>query len=265
MRNLFLIFLAACTTGATESLQVNNFVDELQDTVEVRSVLKLKDGTFINNWPSGRSAPDFEILGFDLDPVTSDLIYIDDSEIRKITYYGNWRISDTLAVATQDGGNCFCSWSQSPGDSVVIKFTNATGFAWVGERMPFHGIAELWFNDRLVGEVDTYKEVPERLTVNYAIDNLDPELIYKFKMIATGKKNPASNGTYVVNQMFTLETLIEDPIPDPDPDPDPDPIPGEIDTVFITRIDTVLIKQIDTVFLEPKIIIRADEIDYLIK
>jgi len=133
-----------------------------------------------------------------------DSTWVDDSEQDKIIYYNNWRISDTLAIPEQDG-NCYCSWSQSANDSLVFRFTKATGFVWVGERMSHHGVAEIYLNDEYKGLIDTYSPDNSRLTYNWAINNLDTAKVYKFTLVATGNKNPASTGTAVVIQGFVLK------------------------------------------------------------
>ena len=72
---------------------------QLYGQVELVATIKLSDGTFINNAPSGRSWFDYPVSvedvrnGFELQ-VEQDTLLIDDSEQNKITYYGDWRISN---------------------------------------------------------------------------------------------------------------------------------------------------------------------------
>lgn len=153
---------------------------------------------------------------------TQDSIWIDDSEIAKLDYYGNWRISDTLAIPEQDG-NCYCSWASTSTDSVVLRFTGATEFQWIGEQMSHHGVAYLYLNDVFQTAIDTYDPNNKRLTVNWSIDGLDSTQVYKFRIVVGGEKNPASTGTAVVVQGFVLKKEV--PVIEPPPiDP---PVPGE--------------------------------------
>jgi len=173
---------------------------------QVRAVLKLEDGTFINNAPSGRNWTEYNVSGFSLSEVTEENAIIDDSEIEKLTYYGNWKISDTLAVPKQEG-NCYCSWAGNSTDSIVVKFTRATGFAWIGEKMQHHGIAYVYLNNEFQEKVDTYQQNNQRLTVNWEINGLDTAQVYSFKIVVGGEKNPASSGTNVVMQQFALKNI----------------------------------------------------------
>ncbi|KKM85613.1 hypothetical protein LCGC14_1287210, partial [marine sediment metagenome] len=52
--------------------------------------------------------------------------------------------------------SCHCSWSQSPNDSLVFKFTNTRQFEWYGELMEHHGIVDLYWEDQYVTTIDTY-------------------------------------------------------------------------------------------------------------
>jgi len=216
------------------------------------AILNLSDGTYILNAPDGRDWTSYKVTSVNIfdDPFT----YVHNSEVDKIKYFGNWRVADTIAIP-EPTGNCYCSWSQSTDDSLVIRFTNTKKFEWIGETMSHHGIAAIYFNDVFIKEVDTYSPDNKRLTVNWSIDNLDLEKVHSFKLIATGRKNEASTGRSVVIQSFTFTNVPTVP-----------PVIPPIDSCLT---DTIYIEKIiyinDTIYLQPKIFINADTIEYEIK
>jgi hypothetical protein len=208
------------------------FANECHGQRIARASIGLTDGTYINNAPTGRSWVDWPVesvknpdgtyspvlLVYDYeDWIDAKEIVIDDSDTRRISYYGSWRISDTTAIPEQTG-NCYCSWSTRANDSLVFRFTKATKFEWAGERMSHHGIAEVFFNGTSQGLIDTYQANNERLTINWSIGSLDTAEVYTFKLVATGTKNPASTGTAIVNQYLRITN--DDFVIPPEPPPD---------------------------------------------
>lgn len=193
--------------------------------------IRLSNGTTINNAPSGRSWTGYKATGITLQDAYDTLI-IDDSETDKITYYGNWTMSNS----------CLCSYAGTPNDSMVFKFTNSTWFGWYGEQMSHQGNVEVYWNNQYIETIDTYSSNNKQLTLNWFIDNLDTMQVYSFKLIPTGTKNPSSSGTYIVNHYIKLIKSIEAE-PDPGPGPDPD-IP--CDCTEINHIDSITYKEIIT-------------------
>ena len=225
---LFFLFISCSKT--TDNKQLINPVQSLK-TVESVATIKLADGTFINNASSGKSWVAYNTIPGSIVPyLQKDTLIIDDSDIDKITYYGNWKIS-TGGIFIPSSSSCHCSWSQSPNDSLVVKFTNTRRFEWYGELMKHHGIVDLYWEDQYVITIDTYSPNNISLYRHWFIDGLDTAKVYKFKLVATGNKNVASSGLYVVNHGFMLINV----------DQEPDIIP--IDTV--TFYDTVHVEKIN--------------------
>ena len=189
-------------------------IGQLQVTIE------LDDGTFINNAPTGRSWEGFTPKGFTTYEISSDLVSIDDSEIDRLTYSGSWRISDTLAIPTQDG-NCYCSWSRQAGASVSIKFTRTEKFQWIGERMSHHGVAEVFLDGVSQGLVDTNQPDNEKFTLNWEVEGLDTAKVYNVTIKAISK-------TPVVIHFFNLFT--NETIPPPIE-------PCTPDTIYISKTE----------------------------
>jgi hypothetical protein len=208
------------------------------------ATIKLANNTFIVNAPSGRDWTDYSVTGFEVYN-EGDTMKIDNEEFDKISYTGNFaHSSDNNFGPPQPGaGGCSCSYSLTPGDSIVFMFTNANHFEWRGELARHHGIADVYWNDIYLGPIDTYNDQDLTFTRNFVKDNLDVNEVYKFKIVITGNKNPASTGAYVVNHGFII---WKDAIIDP-----PDPDPCTPDTIYI----------IDTVFLTPKYYFLPDTLE----
>ena len=200
---------------------------------EIKATLKLSNGQFINNAPDGRDWSGWNVIGVDFYDSYSDTLYVDDGELGMITYYGNWRHAES---------GCFCSYSNTANDSIVFLFTDVNYFEWRGELMAHHGIADVYFDNKYIGEVDTYDPRNLTHTKNWKIENLDPAKVYKFKLVVTGKKNTESAGAYIVNHGFRVWKHTSAP---PDPEPLPEPCPPEI--VYVT--DTVTVR--DTIWMVP--------------
>ncbi len=161
---------------------------------EIKATLSLVNGQFINNAPDGRDWYGWDVKGVEVYE-GSDTLIVDDSELNKITYYGNWRHEES---------GCFCSFSNSATDSIVFLFTDANYFEWRGRLMSHHGIAGIYWNDKYIGEVDTYNTKNLVKTRNWRAKNLDTTKVYKFKLVVTGKNNPLSTGAFIVIHGFRI-------------------------------------------------------------
>ena len=231
--------------------------------------IQLADGTSILNAQSGKDWSGYNATGVYVYDY-QDTVIIDDSDTSRIFYSAKdgylphkWTISninkwkpDTVT------GNCNCSFTRGPWDYMIIKFTNTKRVEWWGEKMPHHGMVNIYFdesgweqvNDRrtLVAlNYDTYSPVPDPMVLHWAKDSLDRDKVYELYIIPTGNKNNKSTGTYVVNRGFKLinpstEVIVPDTV-------------YIIDTVYITKVDTLVLW--DTVFLTPKYYILPDTME----
>ena len=156
--------------------------------------MHLTNGQFLNNAPSGRDWTDYKVSEVNFYDY-KDTLEFDNSELNRMTYYGNWLHSVT---------GCNCSYSNTPNDSIVFQFTGAYGMTWIGELMKHHGIADIYLDNQYLGPIDTYGAFDLAKTRNWQRTDLDPEKVYKFKIVVTGKRNVLSTGTYIVNHGFRL-------------------------------------------------------------
>lgn len=174
---------------------------------QIKATVKLADGTTETTLSGNDVRHDYThsaFKGFKIEflDFTFDERIIDDSD-QSIEYYGDW--------AT---GSCNCTWSQSANDSMVFRFTDATRIEWHGELMSHHGIVDIYFDNEYDVTMDTYSPENVSPAMNWYRDDLDPEKIYTFKLVATGKKNISSSGDYIVNQFIKI---IHDPVVEPPP------------------------------------------------
>jgi hypothetical protein len=207
------------------------------------ATIKLSDGTYIVNAPSGRDWNE-EPKGFSVYDEGDTMIY-PAYATEHYTTYGNW------ANPKKDEG-CECIYSQNKDDSLVFKFTNAERFEFWGELMSHHGKADIYFNGVKDIELDSYGADNETPTLNYYKANLDKSKIHTFKMVIKGERNQSSTGNYVVLQHFKLIKSVDPPVE-----------PPPVDPPVVEPCDTVIIR--DTVYLRPYIYIKADEIEYRIE
>lgn len=174
-----------------------------------KAIIQLSNGQFINNAPSGRDWTTWDVKGVTTYDGT-DTLRVDNGDLTRIAYYGKWSHAEA---------GCFCSYSNTATDSIVFLFTDANYFQWRGELMAHHGIADIYWDNKYVGQVDTYDTRNLSNTRNFQAENLETSKVYKFKLVVTGKKNTLSTGTYIVNHGFMIYKNAVAPEPPPTPTP----------------------------------------------
>jgi beta-galactosidase GanA len=88
------------------------------------------------------------------------------------------------------------SFSQVAGDSVSVTFTGPS-VRWVSSLDGNHGIADVFLDGTKVSTVDTYSATKQFQQVLYSADNL-PAGEHTLTIVATGTRNPAASGSFVV-------------------------------------------------------------------
>jgi hypothetical protein len=207
-----------------------------------KATISLSNGQFINNAPSGRDWYDYKVSGITTYEGGDTLVLSNLTDQNRVSYYGKW-------ARGKAGVGCECSFSNTANDSLVIWFTDAKSFIWYGELMLHHGIVNVYLNNNLLGEIDTYDSRNLAKTRNWERHDLDPLKVYKFKLVVTGRKNPLSTGAYIVTHGFKM--WKDKPVVEPPIVVDP---PVQIDTVYVR--DTIRIHTRDTVYFVPEIIIN---------
>jgi len=112
-----------------------------------------------------------------------------------LTYTGSWTHAANQSYTTGDYRNTE-SFSSVAGDSVSASFTG-TSVRWLSSLDANHGIADVFLDGVKVSTVDTYGTPKAFGQVLYSVDNL-PAGPHTLTVTATGTRNPAASGTFVV-------------------------------------------------------------------
>jgi beta-galactosidase GanA len=100
------------------------------------------------------------------------------------------------------------SFSANAGESVSLTFTGPS-VRWVSSLDANHGIADVLLDGAKVSTVDTYAATKQFQQVLYSADNLAAGQ-HTLTIVATGTRNPAASGSFVVVDAFdTPETAGE--------------------------------------------------------
>jgi hypothetical protein len=116
-------------------------------------------------------------------------------------YAGSW---SHVAFSDQMWSGRSVSSASAAGASVTMPF-NGTAIGWVGYRGPEAGIARVYIDGVLAGEVDAYFNAPRfqsTLFTRTGLTNGDHSLTIQ----ATGTKNPAATATGVYVDAFDVTT-----------------------------------------------------------
>jgi hypothetical protein len=116
---------------------------------------------------------------------------------------------DISYSAGWSGGDISKPWSggsattaTTPGARATVRF-NGTGINWIGYRGPEGGIARVYVDGGLAGEIDTYAPSPRIQDTLYRTSGL-PDGGHTLTIEATGNKNGASTGTLVLIDAFDV-------------------------------------------------------------
>lgn len=95
------------------------------------------------------------------------------------------------------------AFSATTGARATFAFTG-TSVRWVGQRGFGFGIARIFLNGALVGEVDTFAPFQEEFQVAVFSATGLPAGNHTLTIEVTGLKNPASGGTQIVVDAFDV-------------------------------------------------------------
>ena len=145
-------------------------------------------------------------------PTDSTVVSIIDNAVKGIQGYQH-----NYSTGWTDGSNVK-GWhdgtlSYTLTGSVTMKF-NGKKVYWYTERGPTHGIADVYIDDVKKATVDLYAATFKQQVLVYS-DTLLTEDIHTIKLQATGKKNAASTGTYILQDYFKFKDpgFVPDTIP----------------------------------------------------
>lgn len=122
-------------------------------------------------------------------------VVLDDADAG-VTYSGAW--STVNADSTFFDGTCH--YSTATASSIEATFTG-TRIAWYGLKNTDLGLADVYIDDRLIGDpIDCY--APERVT-SWLFSASDlPDGVHTIRLVARGDKNAASTGNAILHDYF---------------------------------------------------------------
>jgi beta-galactosidase GanA len=112
-----------------------------------------------------------------------------------LTYTGAWTHAANQSFTAGDFRNTE-SFSSVAGASVSASFTGSS-VRWVSSLDANHGVADVFLDGAKVATVDTFGSPKQFQQVLYAADDLAPGQ-HTLTVTATGTRNPAASGTFVV-------------------------------------------------------------------
>ncbi|MEN3360578.1 MAG: hypothetical protein V7637_4560, partial [Mycobacteriales bacterium] len=127
-----------------------------------------------------------------------------------LTYTGTWTHAANQSYTAGDYRDTE-SFSSVAGDSVSASFTG-TSVRWVSSLDTNHGIADVFLDGVKVSTVDTYGTPKAFQQVMYSADNL-PAGPHTLTVTATGTRNPAASGTFVVVDAIDTPTVAGEVYP----------------------------------------------------
>ncbi len=111
-----------------------------------------------------------------------------------LSYVGSWSHVANQSYTSGDYKRTE-SFSDTTGDSVAVTFTG-TAVQWIAPTASNHGIADVYLDGNQVATVDGYSPGNVFQQVMYSASGL-PDTAHTLKIVVSGQKNPASNGTFV--------------------------------------------------------------------
>jgi alpha-amylase len=123
-------------------------------------------------------------------PAPTGSPYRIDDRSGSLTYSGSWYPN---GYSFHYGGGA--KLSMAAGARVTMTFTG-TSVSWIAYRDEWSGIARVYLDGSLRGEVDTYAAPSARQAIAYSISGL-PWNTHTITIEATGRKNSSSGGAWV--------------------------------------------------------------------
>jgi len=115
----------------------------------------------------------------------------------EVTLTGSWVVNGS---APHSGGTAVTS--ADSGARAMTSF-NGTGVKWIAYRDPWCGIASVYIDNVLQGEIDTYAADYEKQNVAYSITGL-PRGAHTLVIEATGRKSADAHASYVWLDAFDV-------------------------------------------------------------
>jgi hypothetical protein len=156
------------------------------------------EATGLKNTDSQAASSPFAMVVVDAFDVPAQVVSHLQDTSPAMTFTSGWNPGD----ASKSWSGWFATVSTAPGAQAALTF-NGTSVSWIGYRGPDAGIARVFLDGSLAGEVDLY--FPDQRV--QAIVFTSPPLAdanHTITIEVTGQKNTASSGTQVVVDAFDV-------------------------------------------------------------
>lgn len=142
-----------------------------------------------------------------------DAFDVDNGSLLSYPVVANAGTTDQTTVSANYIGH----WFQNPGTAysngtvngavdanseVDFKF-NGTSVSWIGYRDPYSGLAQVYIDGNLQGEVDTYSANTLQQTTTWSVSGLAAGA-HTLQIVAEGKQNTSSGGAWVWVDGFSV-------------------------------------------------------------
>ena len=165
------------------------------------------DGTqFIDVQQADVSSRNTETTHIALDLGQTGSYTYDDADTTDLQYSGNWSHVSDQSYTSGDYDQTE-SFSQTAGDSVSVTFTG-TAIEWIAPTANNHGIADVYLDGQQVTTVDGYSPSTDFQRVEYQVSGLS-DTTHTLKIVVSGQKNSASQGTYVSVDAIEVPTAAQ--------------------------------------------------------
>ncbi len=125
---------------------------------------------------------------------------------------GDWAANN---MASHSGGSAVLS--MTAGSRATFSF-NGTDVSWIAYRDEWSGIARIYMDGTVVGQIDTYASPASAQAGMYSINNLSPG-IHSLVVEVTGTQSVSSGGAWVWVDAFEAYATAPAPAPTPAPTP----------------------------------------------
>jgi hypothetical protein len=156
------------------------------------------EATGLKNTDSEAASSPYALVVVDAFEVPTEIVSHLQDTGSAMNYTAGW----TLGDVSKSWSGWSAAVSTTPGARATLPF-NGTSIGWIGFRGPDAGIARVYLDGSLAGEIDLYYPDNRVQAVVYT----SPQLAYgnhTFAIEATGLKNAASTGTRVVVDAFDV-------------------------------------------------------------
>jgi len=141
-------------------------------------------------------------LSITINPGITSTPYRIEQDNSAVSYAGPWAgVWSTVKNSTFSGGSAIEAMDN--GSTATLTFVG-TGISWIGYKDQWSGIAQVYLDGNLVGQIDTYSATTVSQAVPYIVTGL-PSGNHQLTIKVTGQKNTQSGGSWIWVDAFDIQ------------------------------------------------------------